>query len=71
VQRRDGDGMKVLVEEQRHLRQACDDVDGDDGANHVLDRTQLLGQHRMTHAYISARSCNTHAHTNDEESCVV
>ena len=55
-ERRYGDRLKVLVEEQRQLRQNGDEVDDDDGTQHVLDRAQLLGDHRVAHAYVSANS---------------
>jgi len=58
-QRRYGDRVKILVDEDSQLGQRRDDVDDDDGVDNVSDRTQLLGEHRMTHADVSDDTHNT------------
>ena len=60
--RRNGDGVEVLVDELRQLRESRDDVDDDDRANDVLDRAQLLGQHRVTHADVSSTKSHRNVH---------
>jgi len=56
--RRHDNAVEELVEKHRYLGQDCDDVDGDNAANNVFDRAQLLGQHRVTDANVSTTICN-------------
>lgn len=66
-QRRYVNGLKMLIDEDRQLRQYRDGVDNDDSANHVFDRTQLLCEYRVTYADISTSSCATHE--GNEQTC--
>lgn len=58
-QRRYGNRLKMLINEDRQLREYRDGVDDDNGANHVFDRAQLLCEYRVTYADISTSSCAT------------